>query len=106
MNTYEKLIQLEKEMNGIIVERNEATRGLLMALLSRQHLFTVGPPGTAKSEMIRLLASAIKGSNAIEIKKFDIMMTRFTTPEEVVGPIKFSALKQDKYERCIEGYMP
>ena len=101
-----KIKELEKEINSIIVERQETVRGLMTALLSRQHLFVVGPPGTAKSEMIRLLASSIKGSKGIEIKKFDILMTRFTTPEEVVGPIKFSALKQDKFERQVVGYLP
>jgi MoxR-like ATPase len=95
------LNDIEEEMNKIIVERREVIRGLMCALLVKEHLFVVGPTGTAKSEMIRLLADSIIGAS-----RFDVLMTKFTTPEEIVGPIKFSSMKMDKFERATDGYLP
>jgi MoxR-like ATPase len=101
LNTRQKFGELRTELSTIIRERDEVILGLLVALLSRSHIFLVGPPGTAKSLLIRLLNEAVDGA-----KFFDWLMTKTTTDNEIFGPPKFSALKQDRHERNTSGKLP
>ena len=96
-----KFQSLQTEMEGHLFERHEELEGLILALLSRQHLLLVGPKGAAKSMMIRMLASAIDGA-----KYFERLMTRFTLPDELFGPVSISALKKDRFSRLTRGYLP
>jgi len=100
-NVRDKFVKVEKEMCDVVKERDEVIHGLLIALLSRSHVFLVGPPGTAKSMLIRLLAGCIDGA-----KYFEWLMTKTTTDAEIFGPPKFSALKADRYERNTNGKLP
>ena len=92
---------LQTEMEEHLFERHDELEGLLLALLSRQHLLLVGPKGAAKSMMIRMLAGAIDGA-----KYFERLMTRFTLPDELFGPVSISALKKDRFSRLTRGYLP
>src|SRR5438876_1164994 len=92
---------LQTEMEGHLFERHDELEGLLLALLSRQHLLLVGPRGAGKSMMIRMLAGVIDGA-----KYFERLMTRFTLPDELFGPVSISALKKDRFTRLTRGYLP
>jgi MoxR-like ATPase len=72
----------------------------LLAILSGEHLLFLGPPGTAKSLLSKCMCEAIDGYF------FYYLLTRFTTPEEVFGPLSLKALQQDDYNRKIDGYLP
>lgn len=98
---YRKFNALKEEMEQKILERRDEIEGLLIALLSKQHMLLISVKGTAKSLMVRMLSDAIEGS-----KKFERLFTKFTTPDEVFGPVKLSSLKEDRYERQIEGHLP
>src|SRR5205807_1019562 len=91
---------LQTEMEEHLFERHDELEGLLLALLSRQHLLLVGPKGAAKSMMIRMLAGAIDGA-----RYFERLMTRFTLPDELFGPVSISALKKDRFSRLTRGYL-
>ncbi|HEY3272545.1 MAG TPA: AAA family ATPase, partial [Methanocella sp.] len=65
-----------------------------------EHVLFLGPPGTAKSQLARSVCEAVDGSF------FYYLMTRFTTPEEVFGPLSLKALQEDDYSRKIDGYLP
>lgn len=82
-------------------EREEIMAVTLLAALSGQNTFLYGPPGTAKSLISRRLASAFDNPNY-----FECLMNRFTDPNEVVGPVSVKALKEDKYTRKTQGYLP
>jgi MoxR-like ATPase len=82
-------------------EREEIMAVALLGALSGQNTFLFGPPGTAKSLISRRLACAFK-----EPSYFECLMNRFTEPSEVVGPVSVKALKEDKYTRKTEGYLP
>lgn len=101
MNKHEKFQKLEDELNKFFKERNELIHGTLLAILSRQHVFAVGPPGTAKSMIIRQISDQVKNGNY-----WEKLFTRYTVPDEVFGPVKLSKLKKDKFERRIDGSLP
>lgn len=96
----DKFLQMEKEMSGFYLERENEIRGLLVGLLTKQHVLLLGPPGTGKSALTNDLCQRIKG------KYFPWLMSRFSPPEELFGPVSLKALEQDKYTRVTSGKLP
>lgn len=82
-------------------ERGEVIKMAFLALVGGESIFLLGPPGTGKSMVSRQIKYAISDANS-----FEYLMNRFSTPEEIFGPISLKALDEDRYERKIEGYLP
>jgi MoxR-like ATPase len=95
-----KFLTTRQEMINALIERDEEIDLVLTALLAQEHCLLVGPPGTGKSLLLDSLLTWTEGN------RFTILFTKFTTPEEVFGPISLSGLKEDKFRRVITGKLP
>ena len=99
---YKKRIEeLRKILSFGLLEKDEAVSLSLLCLLSGKSIFFYGPPGSAKSLVARRVSCAFKSN-----KFFDYLMNRFSTPEEIFGPLKLSDLRKDKLVRNTEGFLP
>ena len=107
MNKYTLREKIEKNLeilnNGLVGKEKVMKLGLL-SILSGENMILVGPPGTAKSEISRRLREILADSGSETY--FEYLFTKFTTPEEIFGPLSIKQLQNDKFERNTEGYMP
>ena len=88
------------QLGAGLLERETEVALLLLAALAGEHLLLLGPPGTAKSELGRRLSVLTGG------RYFERLLTRFSVPEELFGPLSLAALEQGKYVRETDGYLP
>ena len=98
----ERFKLLLQEMNQGIYEKNTEISLSLLAALAGESVILLGPPGVAKSMVARQLKTAFW-----DAQSFEYLMSRFSTPDEIFGPVSIQKLKtSDTYERAVEGYLP
>jgi len=101
MKLIERIQKIITHLTTDLHEREEIVAVAFLAAISGQNSFLLGPPGTAKSLIARRISCAFKDADY-----FEYLMNRFSTPEEVFGPVSIKALKDDQYTRKTTGYLP
>jgi len=96
----DKFSPARRELSSALIEREEEVDLALTALLAGEHVLLVGPPGCGKSLLLDSVLSWTGGT------KFNILLTKFTTVEELMGPVSLAGLKDDKYVRVTTGKLP
>ena len=87
-------------LKGRFVGRSEVIDLIALAVVAGEHLFLFGPPGTAKSALIRAFATAVEG------RYFEYLLTRFSEPNEVFGPIDLAKLREGTVATVTSGMLP
>lgn len=86
------------EVSDRFHERADVVRTLVVALLAGQHSLVLGPPGTAKSEIARELTGRVEGA-----AYWEILLSKFTAPTRMFGPVDVAALARGEYRQVYEG---
>ncbi len=90
-------------LGRFFVAKQELIDLMLVAAVAQEPLLLVGPPGTAKSDLVLKFKDAL----AVDDEDyFEYMLTRFTEPSEIVGPIDINQLRDGRYIRREQGKLP
>ena len=89
------------ETKNQFVERDEEITAIARAVLARQHVVLIGPPGIAKSALIRAICHRILGA-----RYFERLLRRDSTADELFGPVSLKGLENDEFRRNIADQLP
>jgi MoxR-like ATPase len=87
-------------LSAAFLDKQEIIRLLVISAIAGEHLILVGPPGTAKSALIRLF------SQLVDARYFEYLLTRFTEPNELFGPVDIKQFREGRYTRRTERMLP
>ena len=83
----ERVRQIVEWMSAGIYEKEQIAAMALLCAVAGENVFLLGPPGTAKSLVARRLKDVFDGA-----RSFEYLMSRFSTPDEIFGPVSISRL--------------
>lgn len=101
MNSAEKLNKVLNYVKDSFIGKNDIVDLLGISLIARENAFLLGPPGTAKSAIVRRMSECIENG-----KNFEYLLTRFTEPNEIFGPFDIRKLKDGELVTNTSGMMP
>jgi MoxR-like ATPase len=96
----QKLREIARALDQRYLDKSEVVRMLLVTLVAGEHMLIVGPPGTAKSALVRHLA------RLIDARYFEYLLTRFSEPNEIFGPVDIKAFREGTFVRRVDAMLP
>jgi MoxR-like ATPase len=100
----QKIQTLLNQLNHGLVEREATLKTALLTVLAGEHLVLIGPPGTGKSLIAQRIVEGLAYSRVNDY--FEYLLTKFSTPEEIFGPLSITELKADRFKRNTACYLP
>src|SRR5205807_7338062 len=97
------LNRFRTSLGRFFVDKQELIDLMVIAAVAQEPLLLIGPPGTAKSDLILKFKDAL---GVAEEDYFEYMLTRFTEPSEIIGPIDINELRDGRYIRREQGKLP
>ncbi|MEW5008977.1 MAG: AAA family ATPase [Cycloclasticus sp.] len=97
----ERLQRLFEALSTGLIERETPLKLALLSAIAGEHTLLLGAHGTAKSVLAQRLHLAFK-----EGEYFERLLTRFSVPEELFGPLSIKSLENDRYQRLTKHYLP
>jgi len=98
-----RLNKFRNALGRFFVQKQEIIDLMMVAAVAQEPLLLVGPPGTAKSDLVLKFKDALGLGDG---DYFEYMLTRFTEPSEIVGAIDIKELREGRYIRRKEGKLP
>jgi MoxR-like ATPase len=98
-----KINRFRQSLGRFFVAKQEIIDLMVIAAVAQEPLLLVGPPGTAKSDLVLKFKDAL---GLAEEDYFEYMLTRFTEPSEIIGAIDIKELRDGRYIRRKEGKLP
>ncbi len=95
-----RLQEAARTLDRRFLDKQEIIRLLIVSIIAGEHMIIVGPPGTAKSAIIRLFA------RLVDARYFEYLLTRFTEPNELFGPVDMTAFREGEYRRRVQNMLP
>lgn len=99
----ERINRFRTSLGRFFVDKQELIDLMVLSAVAQEPLLIVGAPGTAKSELVLKFTQALGLSDA---DYFEYMLTRFTDPSEIIGPVDIRALRDGRYLRREAGKLP
>jgi MoxR-like ATPase len=99
----QRLNRFRASLGRFFVQKQDLIDLMLVAAIAQEPLLLVGPPGTAKSDLVLKFKDAL---GLADEDYFEYMLTRFTEPSEIIGPIDISQLREGRYIRREQGKLP
>jgi MoxR-like ATPase len=99
----EKVADYFTKLDGFFLNRTELLKLMTVAVVAQEPMLFVGRPGTAKSLLVSVFC---QGLGLSQDDYFEYMLTKFTEPSEIMGPVDIQELKTGKYIRKIDGHLP
>src|SRR5436190_13330739 len=98
-----RLNRFRTSLGRFFVAKQEVIDLMIVTALAQEPLLLVGPPGTAKSDLVLKFKDAL---GLADTDYFEYMLTRFTEPSEIIGPIDINLLREGRYVRREQGKLP
>ncbi|MGC8954395.1 MAG: AAA family ATPase [Desulfurococcus sp.] len=89
----ERILKLERTLNDIVIGHEDAVRALILASVAGEHAVLIGPPGVAKSYLVKTFAKLVNA------RYYQYLLTKFTSYDELFGSIDVVALTRGEYRR-------
>ncbi len=109
INHIDDLHDLANLLQGAFVDKEQVIELMLICAIAQEHLLIVGPPGTAKSELVKRFAQLCspRGLQAEQgcVPYFEYLLTRFTEPNEIFGPVDIKGYRERAHHRRITDNM-